>query len=202
MYMMSDAQTALLSFPRFASVRVSRSLMTWTRNRFSVSSPAQSRHDQHKQAIVWRSSKPTHSSRNRSDSPAQGIQLLPSPLAVIKLCPTRCVSSGTRRKEISGTCLLRQLSHHDSLRVHHIQMSQVDQDRSHRLVQGERVRILHKLPDYLILLIGDNQDLHIPAISNVSTSTTTLHNSPLQASPSSKSSPNATATRSRYTTPS
>lgn len=38
MYMMSDAHTALLSFPRFISVSPRRSLMTVTRNRFSVSS--------------------------------------------------------------------------------------------------------------------------------------------------------------------
>jgi len=38
MYMMSEAQTALLSFPRFISVRPSKSLMTVTKNRFSVSS--------------------------------------------------------------------------------------------------------------------------------------------------------------------
>ena len=38
MYMMSEAQTALLSLPRFISVRPSRSLITVTRNRFSVSS--------------------------------------------------------------------------------------------------------------------------------------------------------------------
>lgn len=38
MYMMSEAQTALLSFPRFISVRPKSSLMTVTKNRFSVSS--------------------------------------------------------------------------------------------------------------------------------------------------------------------
>jgi hypothetical protein len=39
MYMMSEAQTALLSLPRFISVNPSRSLITVTRNRFSTSSP-------------------------------------------------------------------------------------------------------------------------------------------------------------------
>ena len=38
MYMMLDATTALLSLPRFISVRPSRSLITVTRKRFSVSS--------------------------------------------------------------------------------------------------------------------------------------------------------------------
>lgn len=55
--------------------------------------------------------------------------------------------------------LLGQLIRHDLLRVGYVQMGQVDQHLPHRLVEHNRVALLHELAYNLSLVVLNNQDL-------------------------------------------
>lgn len=74
MYMISDATTALLSLPRLISQRPSKSLMTVTRKRFSVSSSAHTRLASKRARI---NNIRTHGTGDRTNSPAERVEVLP-----------------------------------------------------------------------------------------------------------------------------
>lgn len=116
----------------------------------------------------------THSSRYRSNRPTQRVQVGPRPLRSIDLEfeRDRRVSlrnddrEGTKRRK--KTNLLRQLLRHDVLRVENVQMSQVDENLPHRLVENDGIRLLHELSNDLSLVVLDDEHLSKSTRSRVS----------------------------------
>lgn len=81
----------------------------------------------------------THRSRDRTDCPAQRVEVLPRPLGAVDL--------------------LLQLLGENVLGVVDVQVSEVHEELTHRLVQHDGIALLHELTDDLALLILDNEDL-------------------------------------------
>jgi hypothetical protein len=79
-----------------------------------------------------------HRQRDRADSPAKNVAVVPRPLASVDLS-----------SELLG---------HDVFCVDHVQMCQVDQALSNRLVKLYRVTLLDEFSDDFTLVVLNNQD--------------------------------------------
>ena len=59
-------------------------------------------------------------------------------------------------KTLSDSHLFRKLRRHDRLGIAYIQMRQVDEDRSHGLVEDDGIRFLHELSnDFTLVVLND-----------------------------------------------
>jgi len=57
---------------------------------------------------------------------------------------------------LNDSHLFRELRRHDRLGIAYIQMRQVDEDRSHGLVEDDGIRFLHELSnDFTLVVLND-----------------------------------------------
>src|SRR5258706_4586142 len=135
MYMILDATTALLSLPRFISTKPRSSLITVTKNRFSVSSS-----EKHLRTTLRRITYGlTHGTRYRTDGPTKSIEVVPRPFAAIDL--------------------LAQLVKKNLLHIHDIQVCEINEQLSHNLVDDYNLDFSHGLSNNFAFIVLHNKHL-------------------------------------------